>query len=67
VFDIIFNGEKMTLSQEITLLEFLKIQKYELQSFAVAVDETFIPRHQYGDIILKAGNHIEVVTAMQGG
>jgi sulfur carrier protein len=40
---------------------------YQPNQFAVAVNETFVPRGQYHETTLKDGDRIEIVAPMQGG
>jgi sulfur carrier protein len=40
---------------------------YQPNHFAVAVNETFVPRGQYHETPLKDGDRIEIVAPMQGG
>jgi len=36
-------------------------------TFAVAVNDTFIPRSEYDNTILKDGDRVELLVPMQGG
>lgn len=40
---------------------------YQPNQFAVAVNETFVPRGQYRETVLQDGDCIEIVAPMQGG
>ncbi len=40
---------------------------YQPNQFAVAVNETFVPRGQYRETALQDGDRIEIVAPMQGG
>lgn len=61
------NGEEITVRNGISLNDFLKEQKYQKSSFAVAINECFVPRSQYDDIALHDDDRIDIVVAMQGG
>jgi len=67
MIEIKWNGEITQISSEMSVLEFLKSKNYERRGFAVAVNETFIPRNEYTTTMIKATDRIEVVAPMQGG
>ncbi len=67
MIDIQFNGNVISIPDGISLNDLLKEKEYQENTFAVAVNECFVPRSQLTEIIISAGDRIEVVTAMQGG
>ena len=40
---------------------------YQGECFAVAINETFVPRSQYSHTEIKSGDKIEVVSPLEGG
>ncbi len=64
---LFLNGEPISIEAPISIQHFIVEKKYSANAFAVAVNETFIPRRQYGDILLNEHDRIEIVSAMQGG
>lgn len=40
---------------------------YEIPAIAVALNQVFVPRSNYDQILLQAGDKIDIVSAMQGG
>ncbi len=67
MINIQFNGELFFVEEGINLNTLLHDKGYEEDSFAVAINECFIPRSQWQKSILKSGDRVEVLTAMQGG
>ena len=65
---IFINGDKTKLNKNTTLEKFLKKNFSNLSSsYAVALNNEFIPRSSYQDIIINDGDKIEVVSAQPGG
>ena len=65
---IFINGDKAKLNKNTTLEKFLKKNFSNLSSsYAVALNNEFVPRSSYQDIIINDGDKIEVVTAQPGG
>ena len=60
------NGEPASLADGSTLAAALAGRGVD-GSFAVAVNEEFVPRSRYAACILRDGDDIEVVAPMQGG
>ena len=67
MININLNGKTTQIQSDLTLDQLLKGYHYPVGSFAVAINETFVPRSCYVETIVKSGDHIEIVTAMQGG
>lgn len=61
------NGEYVDVKNNISLTDLLKGQQYKEHSFAVAINECFVPHNKYVDITLCEGDRVDVVVAMQGG
>ncbi len=64
---IYFNSRLMQLEQRMTLAEILHNNGLNHGCFAVAINRIFVPRNQYSVIEPNNGDHIEIVTPMQGG
>lgn len=65
---ILINGDKTKLNKNTTLEKFLKKNFSNLSSsYAVALNNEFVPRSSYQDIIINDGDKIEVVSAQPGG
>ena len=65
---IFINGDKTKLNKNTSLEKFLKKNFSNLSlSYAVALNNEFVPRSSYQDIIINDGDKIEVVTAQPGG
>lgn len=64
---VILNGEKNHLPKSCSLLEALKNWADEKTTFAIAVNEQFIPRSLYAEVTLNEGDRIELLSPMQGG
>ena len=67
MISILFNGEVKSILSPQTLADLLKLWRYVLDAIAVSVNETIVPRAQYADVLLKQGDRIEILSAMQGG
>ncbi|WP_196138719.1 sulfur carrier protein ThiS [Aliikangiella sp. G2MR2-5] len=63
---VIVNGQ-ITDVVESNLAEFLSARQNAQSSFAVALNETFVPKAEYQNTLLKEGDRIELVSPMQGG
>ena len=66
MFKIFLNEKALLLEKNICLQELLE-QEYSDFSFAVALNRTFIPRSQYLTIYFNDGDHVDIITPMQGG
>ena len=66
-FQISLNGEPVATGPA-TLQDLLLARGYSLQSaFACAVNRAFVPRPQWPERALQAGDRIDVVTPITGG
>ncbi len=52
---------------ELTLEEFLNSLDVEIGYAAIAINREFVPRAEFAQVILQAGDKIECVMPMQGG
>ena len=60
------NGETQQLPDGMTAAELVRSLRAERGS-AIAVDGVVVPRHEWVDFVLRHGQHVEIVTAVQGG
>ncbi len=61
------NNETMTVKEKTRLNELIQQLSYETGRFAIAINGTFVPRHQYAQTQLHDDDHVDIVTAVQGG
>ncbi|MDF3054594.1 MAG: sulfur carrier protein ThiS [Gammaproteobacteria bacterium] len=64
---ILFNNVSLSMERELTLAELLVQQGYEENGFAVAVNQTFVPRSTYASVCIREGDKVDVIVPMQGG
>ncbi len=66
-FEISLNGKRIE-TDAASLQALLLAQAYDLKSaFACAINNTFVPRQQWPERRLEAGDRIDVVTPITGG
>jgi sulfur carrier protein len=61
------NGEDKTLKVGSSIADAIAAWHLTGKSFAVAVNEEFIPKSAYADVSLMDGDRIELLIPMQGG
>ena len=61
------NGVDVQFKGNVSLADLLDQECGEDRFFAVAINESFVPRSQYSEILLCEGDRIEIVVPMQGG
>lgn len=61
------NGNYTDIEDHLTVGELLQHLNYAEQWMAVAVDGNHVPRHKWNQLIVRAGQCVEVVSPMQGG
>ena len=61
------NGKPREVEQDITIRALLDSLKLHPLRVAVQVNETIIKRDRYGEVILKPGDTVEILTIMAGG
>ena len=64
---VTLNGEEKTLAEECNVLEAISLWQLTGKTFAIAVNEQFIPKTVYADTPLTNGDSVEIVVPMQGG
>lgn len=61
------NGEPFTLEDEQTIAGLIASIDVGAKRYAIEVNEAIIPRSQYAEYSLSAGDVVEVVVAIGGG
>ena len=64
---IYLNGQQQTLAKNTSLLQALTDWQYSPSSFAIAINESFVPSSQYQHTVIQPNDRIEIVSPMQGG
>jgi len=67
MINLTLNGTPTTLPKPSSLKALLDARGHTDESFAVAVNNRFIPRQDYEKTLLKEGDCIDIVIPMQGG
>ena len=67
MINILFNDQQKTLEPDTTLASFVSEHAVEGNAFAVAINDTFVPRSDYNQRLLSEGDRIELLVPMQGG
>jgi sulfur carrier protein len=65
--NIIINGKPQMVDCPIALTQILKQFNVTPGAFAIAINETFIPREKYASAWLHSGDRLEIVSPLQGG
>jgi sulfur carrier protein len=61
------NGESLTLSEAVTLTEFLVKAGYVIAQIAVEMNGKIIPKGEYETVLLHDADALEIFTFMGGG
>ncbi len=61
------NGENKTLRAGSSIIDAINDWQLGEQSFAIALNEEFIPKSSYDNTSLQDGDRVEVLIPMQGG
>lgn len=61
------NGQGFQLNKEISLLQFLQENKYDISKIAVELNGSIAPKCTYENIILQETDSLEVVSFVGGG
>ena len=67
MINVILNGEKTELLEELSLSEAIMQWGYQQGPFAVAVNETFVAKTDHATTVIRSGDQIEIVSPIQGG
>ena len=65
-FNIFINGERLDIHPDAPLESILK-EFGAVSPFAILINQHFIPASQHAEIKLNANDHIEIISAIQGG
>lgn len=61
------NGEKIVLTEQISLVKFLQQRKYRAERVVVELNGTIVPKSSYNEIILQDADVLEIVSFVGGG
>jgi len=61
------NGQIQSIDLNITLKQLLINLNYTTNSFAVAINTTFVPLDKYNTTIINDGDTIDILAPVQGG
>ena len=64
---ILLNDNEQLIDEATALSSLLKAHGNNEGAFAIAVNDTFIPRSDYESTILNDGDRVELLIPMQGG
>ena len=67
MIQIIVNGRNVEIESEMTIEQLLDTVEVPPNYLAVELNAHVVPREEYGDKIVKAGDDVEVVTLVGGG
>ena len=67
MISVTLNGEHKNLDNSISLHQAIHDWALQSQTFAVAINEQFVPKSHYDATMLQDGDQIELVVPMQGG
>jgi thiamine biosynthesis protein ThiS len=62
-----FNGKILQLNQDISLLQFVQKNKYDISKIAVELNGNIVPKATYADVVLQEDDILEVVSFVGGG
>ncbi len=67
MIEIVVNGEKQSIKKECNIKDMVDALGYEHNSFAVAINGTFVSLKEYKKTEIKAGDTIDILAPMVGG
>ena len=67
MIQVTINGEPKQLQQDTTIQEMLKTLDYQNKWIGVAINTTFISKTEHEKTIIKEGDHIDILSPIQGG
>ncbi|HIP03004.1 MAG TPA: sulfur carrier protein ThiS [Campylobacterales bacterium] len=67
MIEIVINGEKQSLKEDINIKEMIEILGYEDNSFAVAINGTFVSLKAYENTKIQEQDTIDILAPMVGG
>lgn len=67
MIEILFNGNALQLPAPMGLETFIAEHAQSSQSFAVAINQAFVPRSRYSQTSIQDGDEVEILSPIQGG
>ncbi|WP_122893798.1 sulfur carrier protein ThiS [Arcobacter peruensis] len=67
MIEIIVNGEKQKVKEDININEMIEVLEYKDKSFAVALNGTFVALKNYNETKINDADKIEILAPMVGG
>jgi sulfur carrier protein len=67
VIAITLNGEPHTLEGETSVMRLVESLKVKLSRVAVELNQEIVPKARYEDIVIRAGDVVEVINFVGGG
>lgn len=64
---ITVNGKQIQLTAEMSVVDYLEQNNYQINRIAVEMNEEILPKYSYSETMLKDGDRLEVVTFVGGG
>lgn len=64
---ITVNGRQVKLEKEMTVLEFLEKEGYQITRIAVEKNGEIVPKRTYNDVLIHSKDVLEVVSFVGGG
>lgn len=65
--NVFLNDNEKSLREGCTLKEAIMTLSISDTTYAVAINEQFVPKSSYSSTILQAGDRVELLVPMQGG
>lgn len=67
LINVFLNDKHITINANTTLSRAIEQWQLTTNTFAIALNQNFIPKDCYHKTLLNENDRIEIVTAMQGG
>ena len=67
MIQVTINGEPKQLQPDTTIQEMLKTLNYQNEWLGVAINTAFISKTAHDKTIIKEGDHIDILSPIQGG
>ena len=67
MINIYLNNKLISIDKDHSLDQILVQTNHHHAHFAIALNKIFIPRKNHSHTLLQEGDHIDVITPMQGG
>ncbi|HWQ89250.1 MAG TPA: sulfur carrier protein ThiS [Desulfitobacteriaceae bacterium] len=62
-----FNGQTRQLNRNISLLQYLQENKFDISKIAVELNGNIVPKTTYAEVLLQEEDVLEVVSFVGGG